>query len=120
MSDSHSPEEIKKHVKTYIAVFLALLVGTVITVWLRYVHFPAFWITVAVALFVATIKATLVACYFMHLISERKAIYSTLLVTVFFFGAMMFLILYTRTDVPMETEFPATKLVPNPRPATAK
>jgi hypothetical protein len=37
---------------------------------------------------------------------------------VFFFAAMMFLFIYTRTDVPMDTEFPATKLVPNPsRPA---
>lgn len=117
MSDSHSPEAIKKHNKIYLAVFVALLVGTIVTVWLRSVHFPAFWMTVAVALFVATIKATLVACYFMHLISERKAIYSTLIVTVFFFASMMFLILYTRTDVPLNTEFAPTKYVPHGRPA---
>lgn len=120
MSDSHSPEAVKKHLKVYWAVFIALLVGTVITVLLRNVHFPSFWITVAVALFVATIKATLVACYFMHLISERKAIYSTLVVTVFFFAAMMFLFIYTRTDVPKDTEFPATKYVPHPSAAAAK
>lgn len=118
MSDSHSPEDIKKHVRSYLAVFAALIVGTVVTVGLYYVHFEKFWVTVAVALFVASIKGTLVACYFMHLLSERRAIYSTLLVTVFFFAAMMFLFIYTRTDVPMDTEFPATKLVPNPsRPA---
>src|SRR4030095_12537825 len=105
MSDSHSPEAIKKHIKVYLAVFVALLVGTIVTVLLRSVHFPSFWITVAVALFVATVKATLVACYFMHLISERRAIYSTLVVTMFFFAAMMFLFLYTRTDVPLETGF---------------
>ena len=115
MSDSHSSEAVKKHIKIYLAVFVALLVGTVITVLLRSVHFPQFWITVTVALFVATIKATLVACYFMHLISEKKAIYSTLVVTVFFFAAMMFLFIYTRTDVPLETEFPASKHVPHTR-----
>lgn len=115
MSDSHSPEAVKKHMKVYWMVFAALLVGTIVTVLLRHVHFDKFWITVAVALFVATIKATLVACYFMHLLSERRAIYATLMITVFFFAAMMFLILYTRTDVPLETEFPATKYVPHTR-----
>ena len=34
------------------------------------------------ALFVATIKGSLVACYFMHLISEKKLIYAVLVVTV--------------------------------------
>lgn len=113
MSESHSIEDIKKHRKVYWLIFVLLLVGTIVTVLLRSVHFPAFWMTVAVALFVATIKATLVACYFMHLISERKAIYSTLIITVFFFAAMMFLILYTRTDVPQNTEFAPTKYVPH-------
>ena len=88
MSDSHSPEAIKKHVRSYLAVFAALLVGTIVTVGLYYVHFEKLWVTVTVALFVASIKGTLVACYFMHLISERRAIYSTLLVTVFFFAAV--------------------------------
>ena len=117
MSESHSAEDIKKHRKLYWLIFALLLVGTIVTVLLRNVHFPAFWMTVAVALFVATIKATLVACYFMHLISERKAIYSTLIVTVFFFASMMFLILYTRTDVPLNTEFAPTGYIPHGRPA---
>jgi cytochrome c oxidase subunit 4 len=116
MSESHSVEDIKKHRKVYYAVFFALLIGTIVTVALRHIHFPAFWITVAVALFVATIKATLVACYFMHLISERKAIYSTLVITVFFFAAMMFLFIYTRTDVPRNTEFAPTMHVPHGKP----
>lgn len=116
MSDSHSPEAIKKHNRLYIAIFIALLLGTILTVGLYYVHFQSFAVTVTVALFVATIKATLVACYFMHLISERKAIYSTLIVTVFFFAAMMFLFIYTRTDVPLGTEFAPTMEVPHGKP----
>ena len=36
---------------------------------------------IAVALFVATIKGSLVACYFMHLISEKKLIYAVLALT---------------------------------------
>ena len=34
-----------------------------------------------VALLVATIKGSLVACYFMHLISEKKLIYAVLALT---------------------------------------
>ena len=115
MSDSHSVESIKKHRKIYVGVFVALLVGTVITVLLRNIHFSAFWITVTIALVVATIKASLVAAFFMHLSNERKAIYSTLLVTAFFLAAMMYLFIYARTDVPLETEFRGTKEVPHTR-----
>lgn len=120
MSDSHSSESIKKHRKVYIAVFLALLVGTVITVLLRQLHFSAFWITVTIALVVATVKASLVAAFFMHLSNERKAIYSTLLVTAFFLAAMMYLFIHARTDVPLNTEFPARKEVPYTRDSAPK
>jgi caa(3)-type oxidase subunit IV len=46
---------------------------------------------VAVAMLVATIKGGLVACYFMHLISEKKLILAVLLLTVAFFAALLFL-----------------------------
>ena len=48
-------------------------------------------VNVAVALFIATVKAFLVAGYFMHLISEKKMIYGILVATVFFFAGLMFL-----------------------------
>ena len=50
---------------------------------------------VTVALFIATIKGSLVACYFMHLISEKKVIYGVLAITVFFFIALMTLPVFT-------------------------
>ena len=95
-------------------MFIGLLIGTAITVGLYYQHFDKLSTTITIALIVATIKASLVGAFFMHLSHERKAIYSTLLVTVFFFGAMMYLFIHCRTDVPRDTEFPATKYVPNP------
>jgi len=115
MSDAHSHDAIKKHRKIYLIVFFSLLAGTALTVGLYYVHFEKLSTTVTVALIVATIKASLVAAYFMHLSHERKAIYSTLLVTAFFFAAMMYLFIYARTDVPLETEFPASNYVPYSR-----
>jgi len=114
MSDAHSHAEIKKHVRTYLIIFGALLLGTFVTVWLRGIHFSNFAITVTVALVVATIKAGLVAAFFMHLISERKAIYATLVTTVFFFAAMMYLTIWSRVQVPRGSEYLPSKEVPYP------
>lgn len=101
MSD-HS-HDISKHVRVYITVFIALLVGTIVTVALNYMHFDNVPLTIAIALFVAGIKASLVACYFMHLISERKMIYAILIFTAFFFVGLMFLTLWSTHDFPLHT-----------------
>jgi len=52
-------------VRVYITIFLALLVGTGLTVAAAFFDFP--WqLNTIVALTIATIKATLVVLYFMH------------------------------------------------------
>lgn len=82
--ENATTEDIKKHVRTYILVFVALLALTVITVGVSYLHLsilPA----VILALVIASIKGALVASYFMHLISEKKLVYFTLILTVAFF-----------------------------------
>ena len=86
-----SAEDIKKHVRVYITVFVAwplLLALTFITVGISYLHLPTHW-AILFALLVATTEGTLVACYFMHLISERKLIYMILLLCAFFFAVLM-------------------------------
>jgi cytochrome c oxidase subunit 4 len=102
MSD-HSHAELSKHVKVYITVFIALLVGTIVTVGLNYLHFDNMVLTISIALFVAVIKATLVACYFMHLISEKRMIYVLLAVTAFFFLGLMFITIGAYNDFPAQT-----------------
>jgi cytochrome c oxidase subunit IV len=72
--------DIDKHVKVYIVVFVALMALTLITVAVSYLHLPT-KTAIALALFIATIKGSLVACYFMHLISEKKLILAVLLIT---------------------------------------
>jgi len=99
----HSPEEVAKHKRVYIAVFVALLVATVITVALNYLHFDSKALTITIALFVATVKAALVACYFMHLISEKRMIYIILGFTVFFCIALMVLTIGSYAGFPNET-----------------
>lgn len=83
-------ENVKKSVKVYITVFVALMGLTVITVAVSTLHLTV-GAAIAVALFIAAIKAGLVASYFMHLISEKKVIYATLIITAVFFLALMFL-----------------------------
>ena len=96
MTSDHAAD-IDRHVRVYITVFAALMVLTIVTVAIARVHLPV-PIAVTVALLVATIKGSLVACYFMHLISEKKLIYAVLGLTVFFFIALMTLPAFTVAD----------------------
>src|SRR3990172_6528257 len=96
MSDSHSIDS-RTHVRKYLYVFYSLMVLTVVTVSVSYVHLP-FIAALTVALIIASIKAALVAGYFMHLISERKMIYAILVLTVVFFVALMFLPMLHHSD----------------------
>ncbi len=89
--------DIDKHVRVYIIVFVALMALTLITVAVSYLDLPPA-MAIAVALFVATIKGSLVACYFMHLISEKKLIYAVLGITAFKFVALMLLPLLTHSE----------------------
>ena len=99
MSDPHA-HDLKKSVRRYLFVFYALIAGTVITVSAYYLHIPSVPVTIAVALFIASVKAFLVAGYFMHLISEKKMIYGILASTVFFFVGLMFLTIWAMHDYP--------------------
>ncbi len=89
--------DIDRHVRVYIIVFVALMALTIITVAVSYLDLPPA-IAIAVALFVATIKGSLVACYFMHLISEKKLIYAVLVITVIKFIALLALPAFTHSN----------------------
>jgi cytochrome c oxidase subunit 4 len=93
----HNAADIDRHVKVYITVFVALMVLTIVTVAISRFHLPVH-IAVTLALLVAIVKGSLVACYFMHLISEKKVIYAVLLVTVAFFIALLALPVLTVHD----------------------
>ena len=96
MTSDHAVD-IDKHVRVYITVFVALMALTIVTVAVSRYHLPV-PIAVTVALLVATIKGALVACYFMHLISEKKLIYAVLGLTAFFFAALLALPIFTVSD----------------------
>ncbi len=81
---SHDHADIDHHVKIYMRVFAALLVLTVVTVAVGELTLsvPA---SMALGLFIASVKAGLVACYFMHLISEKKLILWVMALSLVFF-----------------------------------
>lgn len=95
---SHNTEEMLKHIKIYIFVFVALAVLTVLTVWASYIHVsPALHVTIAMA--IATVKGGLVVAYFMHMVSEKKLIYSVCLLTAFFFIFMLLVTYFADTTM---------------------
>lgn len=81
---AESAEHIQKQVRIYLSVFAVLMVLTVVTVAISYLHLST-GKAIALALVVASIKASLVALYFMHLVSEKKIVYAILSLTAFFF-----------------------------------
>ena len=70
--------------RIYIAIFLALMVGTALTVLAAFVDFPG-PLNAVVALTIAVIKATLVVLFFMHVR------YSGRLVWLVIFSALLWL-----------------------------
>lgn len=79
--------------KTYTAVLLALLVFTVVTVWVAQFDFGA--MNTVVALLIASIKGSLVALFFMHLRHDRFN-------AVIFLGGLVFLailLIFTLFDI---------------------
>ncbi len=87
---AHSPEAVQKQGQSYIRVFAALAALTVVTVGVSYLRLPI-TIAIVVALSIAIVKSSLVAGFFMHLISEKKIILLILVLAFFFF---IFLLTY--------------------------
>ena len=78
---------------TYFMVFLALMVGTALTVAVTYVHLG--WLNLPVALAIAVTKAMLVIMFFMHLKDHPKLIKVTFCSAFFF---LLILVAITLSD----------------------
>jgi cytochrome c oxidase subunit 4 len=70
--------------KLYIGIFCALIFFTVLTVGVSYIHLGPLNLVVAIA--IATVKASLVVTFFMHLKDDKRFITLMLLGGVFFIG----------------------------------
>jgi cytochrome c oxidase subunit 4 len=76
-------QHLRQHIKIYIAVFVTLGLLTLVTVWASYLPINLQG-HVTVALLIASVKAGLVAAFFMHLSSEKPLIYRVLIFTAIF------------------------------------
>jgi cytochrome c oxidase subunit 4 len=79
---------------TYFAVFFALLAGTVLTVIAAKLDLGRF--NAAVALTIASVKATLVALFFMHIRGASEKLTKLVVISALFF--LLLLLALTMTD----------------------
>jgi len=82
------------HMKEMTLTFAALIVLTIITVKIAKVDFGSLTINIGIALVIATIKASLVALYFMHLKWEDKLIVGFALLSIPFVVLMVGMIVW--------------------------
>jgi cytochrome c oxidase subunit 4 len=66
----HGPAHAPSSLVMYFGVFIALMVLTVLTVWVSREHFGAWNVPIAMAIAIA--KATLVILFFMHVIHSTR------------------------------------------------
>jgi cytochrome c oxidase subunit IV len=74
-------------VRIYLMIFLALMVGTALTVWAGFRDFPG-PLNVIIALTIASIKATLVVLYFMHLRYSPRLVWIIFVSALFWMGLL--------------------------------
>ena len=99
---SANAHDIKNEVKGYIVIFLALITLCVATTAISYLHLKT-PLAVVVALAIATLQACLAVFYFMHLISEKKLLYTVLSITLCFFVTLLMIPFGESLSVPEGT-----------------
>lgn len=85
-----SAEDVKKSIKVYMFVFGALAVLTLATVGASYLQLGVVG-GIFLALIIASVKGSLVASYFMHLLHERSTLFWVLGLCALFFLALILL-----------------------------
>lgn len=95
--------------RTYAIVLAALLVLTAVTVAVSGIHFGSPAVNVIVALGIASLKASLVALYFMHLLHD-KPLNALIFVSGLVFLAIFLILTLIDVDFRLPVETPATVL----------
>lgn len=91
-------EHVAASVWKYKLLFFGLLFLTLVTVGLSYVDFGSHFWNFVVGLFVATVKAGLVAAIFMHLWGEKVTVWRFLVLTCIFVAGLFALSLLAHND----------------------
>ena len=100
------PVNFQDYIRRCVFVFIAALCAISLMVWISYLPEHYTWTAKAgMILSVATVNAFLVAGFLMHLLSEKKMVYTVLAFTVFFVIGLFALTLYAMKDFPTGTTF---------------
>jgi len=105
-SESHEhPVNFQNYLRRCIYIFISILCAVSLMIWASYLPHEHFsWaVKVTLILAVACCNAFVVAGFLMHLISEKKMIYTVLCFTVFFFAGLLGLTVWAMQDFPAGT-----------------
>jgi FtsH-binding integral membrane protein len=99
------PVNFNSYLRRCLYIFIAILCAISLMVWISYLPANYSWTMKAgLILTVAGCNAFLVAGFLMHLLSEKKMIYTILGFTVFFVIGLFWLTLYAMQDFPSGTQ----------------
>lgn len=99
MSESH-PVDFKSYLRRCLYVFIAVICTTSLMICVSFLPGYGWTAKVGMILVIACVNAFVVAGFLMHLLSEKKLIYTTLAFTVFFFAGLMGLTIWAMHDLP--------------------
>jgi caa(3)-type oxidase subunit IV len=102
MSESH-PVDFKNYLRRCVYVFIAAVCMITLMIAASFLPNVGWSVKVPVILAIASVNAFVVAGFLMHLLSEKKAIYTLLGITVIFFICLIGLTLYAMHDFPTGT-----------------
>ena len=104
MNESHAVD-FKSYVRRCIYVFLAVVCAIALMIFASYLPHCSWSVKVPIIVGIACVNAFLVAGFLMHLLSEKKTIYTLLGFTAVFFAGLMGLTIYALHDMPVGTVF---------------
>jgi caa(3)-type oxidase subunit IV len=102
MSESH-PVDFKAYLRRCLYVFIAVICTTSLMICASFLPHFGWTAKVTMILAIACVNAFVVAGFLMHLLSEKKMIYTVLSFTVFFFIGLMGLTIWAMHDFPAGT-----------------
>ena len=90
-------EDVRHHIRIYLRIFISLFALTIVTVGAAFIELQLA-LAIALGLLIACVKASLVGLFFMHLVSEKKMIYVTLMLAFAFFFVLMLIPMLMQAD----------------------
>jgi heme/copper-type cytochrome/quinol oxidase subunit 4 len=103
MSESEHPVVFKEYARRCLLVLLAVgvMTATMIATSFSSIGGASWTPKVALILVIAAVNAFVIAGFLMHLLSEKKLIYTILAFTVFFFIGLAGLTIWAMNDLPV-------------------